>query len=216
LLVYFFGHKFFIVFQQCSAISALHSSRNASELPSALSLYKVAPNLLNRDFPASRPNEKWVTDVMEFASFGVKLYLSPIIDLYNGEIISCSLSSRPNFAQTTDMLEMVLVKIPNDTNLIFYSVQGWQYKMKPFQRMLVEKGIRQSMSRKGNCLDNAVMENFIDYVKPELLYLMEFTSVAHFIDELNDYMEYYNHHRIKQKLTGLSPVQYRIQARASV
>lgn len=111
---------------------------------------------------------------------------------------------------------MVLVKIPNDTNLIFYSVQGWQYKMKPFQRMLVEKGIRQSMSRKGNCLDNAVMENFIDYVKPELLYLMEFTSVAHFIDELNDYMEYYNHHRIKQKLTGLSPVQYRIQARASV
>ena len=173
---------------------------------------KIAPNLLNRDFSASRPNEKWATDVTEFALFGEKLYLSPIIDLYNGEIISYNLSRRPNFAQTIDMLEKAFAKIPDDTNLILHSDQGWQYQMKPFQRMLSDKGIRQSMSRKGNCLDNAVMENFIGHVKSELLYLMEFTSVAHFIDELYEYMEYYNHHRIKQKLMGLSPVQYRVQA----
>jgi len=173
---------------------------------------KIAPNLLNRDFSASRPNEKWATDVTEFALFGEKLYLSPIIDLYNGEIISYNLSRRPNFAQTTDMLEKAFAKIPDGTNLILHSDQGWQYQMKPFQRMLSNKGIRQSMSRKGNCLDNAVMENFIGHVKSELLYLMEFTSIAHFIDELSEYMEYYNYHRIKQKLKGLSPVQYRVQA----
>jgi len=174
---------------------------------------KIAPNLLNRDFAADRPNEKWATDVTEFALFGEKLYLSPIIDLYNGEIISYNLNNRPNFAQTKDMLEKAFAKIPNGTNLILHSDQGWQYQMKPFQHMLADKGIRQSMSRKGNCLDNAVMENFIGHVKSELLYLMEFTSITHFIDELSEYMEYYNHHRIKQKLTGLSPVQYRVQAR---
>ena len=172
----------------------------------------IAPNLLNRDFSASAPNKKWATDVTEFSIFGEKLYLSPLLDLYNGEIISYNLSRSPNFAQTVDMLKSAFAKIPDNTNLILHSDQGWQYQMKKYQQMLRKKGIRQSMSRKGNCLDNAIMENFFGHVKSELLYLMEFSSVEHFVTELTDYLDYYNHKRIKCKLKGLSPVVFRTKA----
>ena len=174
----------------------------------------IAPNLLERDFSSNRPNEKWVTDITEFSLFGQKLYLSPILDLYNGEIISYNLSRSPNFAQTVDMLDKAFLQIPNNTNLILHSDQGWQYQMKQYRKMLSEKGIRQSMSRKGNCLDNAVIENFFGLLKTELLYLMDFSSIEHFISELVEYLHYYNHKRIKAKLKGLSPVQYRSQSSA--
>lgn len=173
---------------------------------------KVAPNLLQRDFKATKPNEKWVTDVTEFSLFGKKLYLSPILDLYNGEIVSYNISERPTFHQTTDMLKKAFEKIPDDTQLILHSDQGWQYQMPKYQNMLKEKGIRQSMSRKGNCLDNAVMENFFGLLKTELLYLQEFNNVDHFVKELIAYIDYYNNKRIKSKLKGLSPVQYRLQS----
>lgn len=172
---------------------------------------KIAPNLLDRDFHANRPNEKWVTDVTEFSLFNQKLYLSPILDLYNGEIISFTLSERPNFRQTMCMLEKAFAQIPYGTNLILHSDQGWQYQMKLYQRMLADKGVRQSMSRKGNCLDNAVMENFFGHLKSELLYLQEFESIEHFRRELLDYLDYYNNRRIKRKLGGLSPVQFRLK-----
>ena len=170
---------------------------------------KIAPNLLERNFKADKPNQKWVTDVTEFALFGIKLYLSPIIDLYNGEVVSYNLSRHPNLVQTTDMLEKAFAKIPDNTNLILHSDQGWQYQHKHYQKMLVDKGIRQSMSRKGNCLDNACAENFFSLLKTELLYLQDFTSVEHFISELTEYIEWYNNKRIKLKLDGLSPVEYR-------
>jgi len=176
----------------------------------------VAPNLLERDFSAKSPNEKWVTDVTEFSLFGKKLYLSPILDLYNGEIISYDISRSPNFAQTVSMLTRAFERLPNHKNLILHSDQGWQYQMKPYQNMLKDKGIRQSMSRKGNCLDNAVMENFFGHLKSELLYLEEFSSIEHFTAELVEYMDYYNNRRIKAKLKGLSPVLFRIQALAIV
>ena len=169
-------------------------------------------NLLERDFKADQPNQKWVTDVTEFALFGIKLYLSPIIDLYNGEVISYNLSRHPNLNQVTDMLEKAFSKIPDNTNLILHSDQGWQYQHKHYQKMLKEKGIRQSMSRKGNCLDNACAENFFSLLKTELLYLQEFTSVEHFISELHEYIEWYNNKRIKLKLNGLSPVEFRHEA----
>ena len=172
---------------------------------------KIAPNLLERDFHADRPNEKWVTDVTEFALFGQKLYLSPILDLYNGEIVSFSLSERSGFRLTTDMLEKAFSKIPHGTNLVLHSDQGWQYQMKPYQRTLEAIGIRQSMSRKGNCLDNAVIENFFGHLKSELLYLQNFESIEHFKRELLEYLDYYNNRRIKCKLGGLSPVQFRLR-----
>lgn len=168
--------------------------------------------MLNRNFKADKPNEKWVTDVTEFSIFGRKLYLSPILDLYNGEIVSYNLSERPTFHQTTDMLKKAFEKIPDDTQLALHSNQGWQYQMNKYQKMLEKKGIKQSMSRKGNCLDNAVMENFFDLLKTELFYLQQFDNIDQFVEELEAYIDYYNNKRIKSKLKGLSPVQYRIQS----
>ena len=173
---------------------------------------KVAPNIINRNFHANSPNQKWTTDITEFSLFGKKLYLSPILDMYNGEIVSYSISEHPVLGQVMDMLDKAFEKIPDNTNLIFHSDQGWQYQHKMYQQRLKEKGICQSMSRKGNCLDNAVMENFFGLLKSELLYLREFESLEEFRDELEKYIYYYNHQRIKGKLKGLSPVQYRIQS----
>jgi len=173
---------------------------------------EAAPNILDRDFHADKPNQKWVTDVTEFSMFGEKLYLSPILDLYNGEIISYQFEKRPVFKLVTDMLEKAFEKIELDDCPILHSDQGWQYRMKRYQQLLQERNITQSMSRKGNCFDNAVIENFFGHLKSELLYLQNFNSMEHFIQELEKYIYYYNNHRIKAKLKGLSPVQYRIQS----
>ena len=110
------------------------------------------------------------------------------------------------------MLDNAFAKIPDNTNLIFHSDQGWQYQHKTYQKRLKDKGIRQSMSRKGNCLDNSIMENFFGLLKSELLYLREFDSMEEFRIELERYIDYYNNKRIKAKLKGLSPVQYRLQS----
>ena len=165
---------------------------------------KIAPNLIQRNFKADAPNKKWTTDITEFSLFGKKLYLSPILDMYNGEIISYNIGEHPVLNQVLDMLDQAFLKIPDDTNLIFHSDQGWQYQHKQYQKRLQEKGIRQSMSRKGNCLDNSVMENFFGLLKSELLYLREFSSIEEFRVELEKYIDYYNNKRIKNKLKGLS------------
>ena len=173
---------------------------------------KIAPNLLNRDFYAEKPNQKWVTDVTEFSLFGEKLYLSPVLDLCSSDLVSYAISDRPVLSMVTTMLDKAFEKIPDGTNLILHSDQGWQYQHKQYQRMLQQKGIRQSMSRKGNCLDNAVIENFFGLLKSELLYLQKFESMNHFKQELADYLDYYNNHRIKAKLKGLPPAIHRQQA----
>ena len=147
---------------------------------------KVAPNLIDINFHADAPNQKWTTDITEFSLFGKKLYLSPILDMYNGEIISYNISERPHLGQVMDMLDKAFEKIPNNTDLIFHSDQGWQYQHKRYQHRLKEKGIRQSMSRKGNCLDNAVMENFFGLLKSELLYLREFESIEELLQASKD------------------------------
>ena len=173
---------------------------------------KIAPNIIQRDLSATAPNQKWTTDITEFSLLGTKLYLSPILDMFNGEIISYNISERPVLGQVMDMLDQAFEKIPDNTNLIFHSDQGWQYQHKQYQMRLKQKGIRQSMSRKGNCLDNSVMENFFGLLKSELLYLREFESLDEFKTELIKYIDYYNNKRIKSKLKGLSPVQYRLQS----
>ena len=110
---------------------------------------KIAPNILKRDFNATAPNQKWTTDITEFTLFGRKLYLPPILDMYNGEIISYEISDRAVLRQVLRMLDNAFAKIPDNTNLIFHSDQGWQYQHKAYQKRLKDKGIRQSMSRKG-------------------------------------------------------------------
>lgn len=148
----------------------------------------------------------------EFAVSGKKLYFSPILDLYNGEIVSYTISERPNFHLIMDMLEKALTRLPAGSKPILHSDQGWQYQMKLYQERLRKSKIRQSMSRKGNCLDNAVIENFFAILKSELFYIEEFNSYQSLQKGIIDYIQYYNNDRIKQKLKGLSPVQYRTQA----
>ena len=173
---------------------------------------EAADNLLNREFRAEKPNQKWVTDVTEFRLFGEKLYLSPILDLYSGDIVTYTLSDSPNLLMVTTMLEQAFAMIPDNARLLLHSDQGWHYRHKQYRQMLLEKGIVQSMSHKGNCLDNSVMENFFGHLKSELLYLQEFESMEHFKNELIDYLDYYNNRRSKEKLKGLPPALHRQQA----
>ena len=127
-------------------------------------------------------------------------------------MVSYTVSERPVLHMVTSMLDKAFSTIPDGSNLILHSDQGWHYQHNEYQRMLQKKGIQQSMSRKGNCLDNAVMENFFGLLKSKLLYLQDFESMAHFKQELFDYLDYYNNRRIKAKLKGLPPAIHRLQA----
>lgn len=175
---------------------------------------KVADNLLNRDFKSSKPFEKITTDVTQFNVCNEKVYLSPIMDLFNREIISYSISLSPNLEQIKEMLNSLFQKLPADARPIFHSDQGWQYQHAEYQRLLAEHNITQSMSRKGNCMDNGAMENFFGRLKVEMFYGEKFESVNTFIDKLNEYIYYYNNERISTKLKGMSPVQYRTHSQS--
>ncbi len=153
---------------------------------------KIAPNIIDRDFAADKPNQKWTTDITEFSLFGKKLYLSPILDMFNGEIVSYDISTAPALPQVMNMLEKAFAKVKETKGIIFHSDQGWQYQHTYYQKTLNNHGIIQSMSRKGNCLDNSVMENFFGLLKSELLYLQEFKSLEDFEKKLHEYIYYYN------------------------
>ena len=157
---------------------------------------KVADNLLKRDFYAEKPFEKITTDVTQFNVCDEKVYLSPVLDLFNNEIVSYSISTSPNLEQVREMLNGLFAKLPADATPIFHSDQGWQYQHAEYQRLLAEHNIIQSMSRKGNCMDNGAMENFFGRLKVEMFYGEKFESVNAFIDELKKYIHYYNNERI--------------------
>ena len=167
-----------------------------------------------RHFETTHPNEKWTTDVSEFHIPAGKLYLSPILDMYNSEIISYNLSIHPNYEQVTDMLNKAFAKYSDLEGLIFHSDQGWQYQMAQYHAVLKEHGIQQSMSRKGNCLDNCVMENFFGKLKNEMFYghEYEFETLEQLKAAIEEYIEYYNQKRIQVRLKGLTPCQAREQA----
>ena len=175
---------------------------------------KVADNLLGRDFNATKPFEKLTTDVTEFKVCNDKVYLSPVMDLYNREIVSYSISLSPNLWQIREMLSGLFEKLPSEARPIFHSDQGWQYQHSEYQRLLTEHNITQSMSRKGNCMDNGAMENFFGRLKVEMFYGEKFESVNAFIEELKRYIDYYNNERISMKLKGMSPVQYRTHSQS--
>lgn len=170
---------------------------------------KIADNILARDFHSDKPFEKIATDVTQFNVCDDKVYLSPVMDLFNREIVSYSISLSPNLQQIREMLDGLFAKLPVDARPIFHSDQGWQYQHAEYQRLLSEHNITQSMSRKGNCMDNGAMENFFGRLKVEMFYGEKFESVNAFIDELINYINYYNNVRISTKLKGMSPVQFR-------
>ena len=176
---------------------------------------KKADNLIQRHFEASKPYEKCYTDVTEFAipASSQKLYLSPVLDGYNSEIIAYQLSTSPNLEQIKTMLAKAFPDEHYD-NTILHSDQGWQYQHQFYHEFLNQKGIRPSMSRKGNSPDNGMMESFFGILKSEMFYGFEKTFKS--LDELKraiiNYIDYYNNKRIKVKLKGLSPVQYRTKS----
>lgn len=174
-------------------------------------LSKAAPNEIDRDFSAEQPNEKWVTDVTEFAVAGKKVFLSPVMDLFNREIVAFKMDTRPSYKLVHSMLNSALRKLKPEDRPIVHSDQGWQYRMRAYQETLTERGLVQSMSRKGNCHDNAAMESFFGVLKTEFFYLNQFKSVGQLRRGLTNYIRYYNEERIKMQLGGLSPVAYRAQ-----
>ena len=175
---------------------------------------ELAENLLNRNFEAETPFEKLTTDVTQFNVCGEKVYFSPVMDLYNREILSYSISRSPNLEQIREMLAGLFEKLPSDARPLFHSDQGWQYQHSEYQRLLKEHNITQSMSRKGNCMDNGAMENFFGRLKVEMFYGETFQSVDEFIHALEEYLWYYNNKRIILKLK-MSPVQYRTHSQFS-
>lgn len=172
---------------------------------------RIAPNVLQRQFDAQGPNQKWVTDITEFRVGDQKLYLSPVMDLYNNEIVSYEMATRPVFSMVARMLKKALKRLGPDERPVVHSDQGWHYQMRAYQVQLSERGLTQSMSRKGNCHDNATMESFFGTLKSEFFHLNRFESVEALQAGIKQYIHYYNHKRIKLKLNGLSPVMYRTQ-----
>jgi putative transposase len=170
---------------------------------------QAAPNHMNREFSADAPQMKLVTDVTEFKVGNEKLYLSPLIDLYNGEVISFEMNRRPVFDLVTSMLKEALKKLSKDAKPMLHSDQGWHYRMSAYRQMLGERHILQSMSRKANCHDNAAMESFFAILKSEFFNVQKFDSIEQLMQGIRDYIHYYNHDRIKMKLGWLSPVSYR-------
>lgn len=166
-----------------------------------------------RDFSTTACNQKWTTDVSEFHISAGKLYLSPILDMHNREIVAYNISRNPNFIQTRDMLFKAFNKYNALEGLVFHSDQGWQYQMKYYHEALEKRGIKQSMSRKGNCLDNSPMENFFGIMKKEMFYghEYEFKTLEELEKAMVEYIEYYNNERITEKTKGLSPIYYRQQ-----
>lgn len=170
----------------------------------------IFPNRLGRDFHAEAPNRKWATDITQITIGQEKVYFSPILDMFNGEIVSYNISCRPDLQLVYGMLDKAFAKFDNLEGTILHTDQGWQYQHTGYCQRLAQKHIIQSMSRKGNCLDNAVIENFFGIMKTELLYAQKFQTTEDFITELKQYINYYNNKRIKLKLNGMSPINFRV------
>ncbi|MDA6130745.1 IS3 family transposase, partial [Escherichia coli] len=173
--------------------------------------YVVSDNYLNRNFVASKPNKKWVTDVTYLIFNGQKLYLSAILDLYNNEIVAYHVSRRNDLKLVIDTLKKAKKK-RNVKGILLHSDQGFQYTSRQYNNLIKKYQMKASMSRKGNCWDNACMENFFSHFKTECFYLYSFKTAQEVKDALNQYMRFYNHQRFQKKLNYLSPYQYRTQA----
>ena len=174
--------------------------------------HKVADNIINRDFNADRPLQKWTTDVSQFNFSWGKCYISPILDMYTNEIISYDLSLSPNLKQISNMLTKAFSKFPKLNNLILHSDQGWRYQHKYYINELKKHGIKQSMSRKVNCYDNSIMETFFGRLKNEVFYGYEksYSSFEEFSKTIEEYIYYYNNERIQSKTKWMPPIKYRL------
>ena len=172
---------------------------------------KVAENILDRDFSTTAPMQKWTTDVSQFGFSWGKCYLSPILDMNTNEIISYDLSQSANMEQIQRMLAGAFTKFPSVDGLIFHSDQGWQYQHVYFRQALKDHKIIQSMSRKGNCYDNCIMETFFGRMKNEMFYghEKEYSAFETFAKAVDGYINYYNNERIQEKTKWMPPTKFR-------
>lgn len=172
---------------------------------------RVAPNIIDRDFSTTAPLQKWTTDVSQFSFPWGKCYISPILDMHTNEVISYDLSMHPTLEQVKRMLNRAFERFPSVKGLIFHSDQGWQYRHKDYRTALKQHGMIQSMSRKGNCYDNCIMETFFGRLKTEMYYghEEEYSSFEEFNKAVKEYIDYYNNERIQAKTKWMPPVKYR-------
>lgn len=172
---------------------------------------RIADNIINRDFSTTAPLQKWTTDVSQFNFSWGKCYISPILDMHTNEIISYDLSLRPNMEQIKKMLDRAFDKFSVVDGLVFHSDQGWQYQHTYYRNVLKEHNVVQSMSRKGNCYDNCIIETFFGRLKNEMYYGHEkdYKSFEDFEIAIKEYIDYYNNQRIQAKTKWMPPVKYR-------
>lgn len=175
---------------------------------------KVADNIVNRDFERDKPNELFLSDITEFRIHKTqeRLYLSPILDAFNGEVKSYRMGRRPTQDISSEALREALSKVDDKSGLIVHTDQGIHYQIDSWVNQLEEANVIQSMSRKGNCLDNSPMENLFSIIKQEMFYGETFNSYDELKQALEKYIKWYNEDRIKEKLNGLSPVEYRLRS----
>ena len=180
---------------------------------------KVADNIINRNFKTDKAHKKITTDTTEFKYYEKdksgnyqinKAYLNPFLDMFNSEIISYSINKRPNYKAVEEALDKAIEITKDQKEVIYHSDQGWLYQIPRYVNTLKENGITQSMSRKGNCLDNSIMENFFSIIKQEMYNKKVFYSFEELEQAIIEYIYYYNHKRIKEKLNFMSPVEYRL------
>ena len=171
---------------------------------------EISEHLLKRRFKAGKPNEKWLTDVTELKGKDGKLYLSPILDLFNREIVAYAMSRRADSEMVKEMLEKAAPRLTAKGTML-HSDQGVLYRTAGYRELLAEHSMIQSMSRKANCWDNAPMESFFAVLKTECFYNAGELTVDELMKQIDDYMDYYNRERCSLKLKKLSPVAYRTQ-----
>lgn len=179
---------------------------------------KVASNIIDRDFHTNECNQKWSTDISQFTLPFGKVYFSPILDMCNNEIVAYNLSQSPNLEQIKDMLDKVFLARTDTEGLIIHSDQGWQYQHQFYTEELKKHGIVQSMSRKGNCYDNCIIESFFGRLKCEMFYGNEksYTSFEEFAKAIHEYIDWYNNDRIQAKTKWMSPVEFRMTSTNAV
>lgn len=175
----------------------------------------VAENLLNRNFSADVPNQAWVTDVTEFHIGGQTVYLSPVMDLFDRQILTYTVGRSPSHDLVLPALREALATLQVDEHPLVHTDQGQLYQSLAWQRTVTSAGAIPSMSRKGNCLDNAVIESFFSHLKTEMFHHHRFTSVTELMSEIPDYIAWYNRERISAPLLYMSPVEYRAHVLAA-
>ncbi|WP_234970064.1 IS3 family transposase [Treponema berlinense] len=207
-LGYNINHKTVLRLMQRLGIKSVVRAKKYSSFTGSVSGTAVE-NIPGRDFSTTEINQKWTTDVTEFKVCGKRVYLSGIMDMHSKELIAHTVGFSPNMKLIMRMIKLAYRKTGNPKNVIIQSDQGWQYRHVSYKHFLKKKNAVQSMSRKGNCLDNAVIENFWGILKTEWFYLNDFDSVDTFLEQLEDYIHYFNYERDSSVLNYRSPVEVR-------